>query len=126
MHFTLVEDLDSNIAAGKPEISGPLILLGIPVVDSYFLQSSTARTVLDTCHPMSHAAIVDNDTTDRHPGANGYVRISFRLCQLITNATHSTDRYCDAASITSATRLISFAPGTLIESGNYLIEPVQR
>ena len=41
---------------GKPKISGPLILLGIPVVDSYFLQSSTARTALDSCRPMSHAA----------------------------------------------------------------------
>jgi len=41
---------------GKPKISGPLILLGIPVVDSYFLQSSTAKIALDSCHSMSHAA----------------------------------------------------------------------
>jgi hypothetical protein len=33
----------ANINAGKPKISGPLILLGFLVVDSNSLHSSTAR-----------------------------------------------------------------------------------
>ena len=40
----------------KPKIFGPLRLLGISVVDSFFLRSSTVRISPGSCRPMNHVA----------------------------------------------------------------------
>ena len=40
----------------KPKIFGPLTLLGISVVESIFLQSSTVRIAPGSCQPMIHVA----------------------------------------------------------------------
>ena len=40
----------------KPKIFGPLMLLGISVVESNFLRSSTVRISPDSCRPMIHVA----------------------------------------------------------------------
>ena len=41
---------------GKPEIFGPLTLLGFPVVDPYFLRSIAVKSALDSYRPEIHAA----------------------------------------------------------------------
>ena len=41
---------------GKPEIFGPLTLLGFPVVDPYFLRSIAVKNPLDSYRPANHAA----------------------------------------------------------------------
>ncbi len=43
-----------TFAVVKPKIFGPLIVLGISVVDSNFLCSSTVRISPDSCRPMIH------------------------------------------------------------------------
>ena len=45
-------DLSKN-GIDKPEIFGPLTLLGFRVVDSYLLHSSTAGISQGSCRPMS-------------------------------------------------------------------------
>ena len=44
-----------ELRRGKPEISGPLILLVISVVDQYLLQSIAVRISPESCRPAIHA-----------------------------------------------------------------------
>ena len=41
---------------GKPKISGPLTVLGISVVESYYLASIAAGIARDSFRPVNHAA----------------------------------------------------------------------
>ena len=45
-----------NECVDKPEIFGPLMLLGFSVVDSFFLQSIAVRIAPGSCQPMIRAA----------------------------------------------------------------------